>query len=56
MRITYKNTCYILEDLNVHGNIIDIDKDSVSIQWKHVVAEPIVQYNFIGVNKITSSH
>lgn len=55
LRTTYKDTCYILEDLNVHGIVMDKNNDHITIQWKHTSEEPIVKYDFIGPNKITVS-
>ena len=55
LHITHKDNCYILQDLNVHGKIIERNKDSIYIQWKHVETEPTVKYSFIGRNKIKNT-
>jgi len=48
----YNNDCYLREDLNVYGQIIDDSKNEFTIQWHHMQDKPIQKYERI--NKTTA--
>jgi hypothetical protein len=44
MIITYNNCCYLLEDMNAYGKIIDNNNNTLSIEWYHLTNPIIQQY------------
>jgi len=49
--ITYDNHCYLTEDLNAYGNIIEKNKDTMLIEWLHMPT--IIYQNYIIIDKHT---
>jgi len=47
----YGNDCYLIEDINVYGNILSENNDSLVIRWLHLENNPIQKYKKI--NKYT---
>lgn len=45
-------TCYVQEDINIYGNIIDTTPDSIIIEWLHVNNIVKVEYKKISSNTI----
>lgn len=45
-------TCYVQEDINIYGNIIDINEDSIIIEWLHINDGVKVEYKKISANTI----
>ena len=48
----YNNDCYLQEDLNVYGQILDNDINNFTIQWNHIVPNPIQKYEFLDSSTI----
>jgi lipopolysaccharide biosynthesis protein len=46
----YNNDCYLQEDLNVYGQIIDFNENELSIEWHHMKPKPIQKYTLINKN------
>lgn len=55
LHIAENNTCYLVEDLNMCGKIIEESENYYNIQWHHFDNKPIVKYNFLTPSIITSS-
>jgi hypothetical protein len=53
LHITEDNACYLVEDLNMYGKIIDKKDNQYSIEWHHFDNKPIVKYNFLTPSIIT---
>lgn len=49
--IMYNNFCYLQEDLNIYGRIIDHQTYKLKIQWLHLDDKPLIEYIFIN-NKL----
>lgn len=43
----YNNDCYLQEDPNVYGHIIDDSISNFTIQWYHMDSNPIQKYDFV---------
>lgn len=52
----YNDDCYLQEDINVYGHIIDRSTDNFSIQWKHIQSNPIQKYQYVGENTIVQKN
>lgn len=49
---TYNNNCYLEEDLNAYGNIIDQRHNEMTIEWLHMPTKIYQKYNIINKNTI----
>lgn len=50
---TYNNDCYVTEDLNVYGNILEQkDNESMIIRWLHLQDKPIQKYVYSTQNAL----
>jgi hypothetical protein len=43
----YNNDCYLQEDLNVYGHILDESESNFTIEWHHMLPNPIQKYEFV---------
>lgn len=50
--ITYDNHCYLIEDLNVYGNIIERTNNTMLIEWLHMPTTIYQNYNIINNHTI----
>jgi len=48
----HNNDCYLQEDINVYGQILDTSSDNFSIRWNHLPSNPIQKYEYVGENTI----
>lgn len=53
--ITYNNQCYLKEDMNIFGNIINNNDEKLTIQWLHLDTKPTVFYKYIHNQKLIRS-
>ena len=45
--IMYNNFCYLQEDLNIYGRIVDHKTYNLKIQWLHLDDKPLIEYIII---------
>jgi rhamnosyltransferase len=43
----YNNDCYLQEDLNVYGKILDDSKENFTIEWHHMNPKRVQTYDFV---------
>ena len=49
--IMYNNFCYLKEDLNIYGNLVDNQQNNLKIEWLHLEDKPLIEYMIMN-NKI----
>lgn len=53
MIVLHNNDCYLQEDINVYGTIINDSIDTLTIQWKHIEPNQLQKYSFVNPYTIT---
>lgn len=55
VKIHYDNSCYVQEDINIYGLILEDNDHNMIIKWKHLANETTVEYKKIS-NKVIVKH
>jgi len=56
LHITYNNFCYLTEDINIYGKIINRNRDFIKIEWLHLPNNPVVKYMYTNKNSLSVSN